>query len=66
MAQRTIFDGRSQKELVVNKKLDVLRQKYGFNVLKKAVELDDTFICDSKEVDEDFLPFNKTKPKVEE
>lgn len=66
VAQRTIFDGRSQKELVVNKKLDVLRQKYGFNVLKKAVELDDTFICDSKEVDEDFLPFNKTKPKVEE
>ena len=59
--QNTIFDSKEYKNLITNKKLDKIRQKYGFGVLKKAIELDDVFICDAKEIDDDFLPFDKSK-----
>lgn len=60
-SQISVFNQEAQKYLEINKKLDQIRKKYGYSSLKKAIELDDTFVCDSKEIDDDFLPFDKHK-----
>lgn len=64
-SQISVFNQDAQKYLEINKKLDAIRKKYGYSSLKKAIELDDTFVCDSKEIDDGFLPFDKHKDNNE-
>jgi hypothetical protein len=56
--QQSFFNKEIQENLEMNKKLDGIRKKYGFGVLKKAIELDETFTCDAK-IDDGFVPFDK-------
>ena len=60
LSQYSIFNSDTIRYLEINKKLDNIRKKYGYSVLKKAIEIDDCFVCDAKEIEEGFIPFNKT------
>ncbi len=48
-----------KKEFNVEKKVDVLRQKYGYSVLTRGINVDTPFSSDSKNIDDDFIPFDK-------
>ncbi|MFA6866104.1 MAG: DNA polymerase IV [Clostridia bacterium] len=43
----------------IDKNIDNLRKKYGFNVLKLGVELDPEFGCEARAIEDGFLPFDK-------
>ena len=49
--QDSIFLTDEEKHSVINKKLDGIRDKYGYSILKKAIELDDTFVCEYDKID---------------
>ncbi len=57
--QASLFeDEKSQKLKRLDKSLDLIRQKYGYNALKSAALLEHPFVTDGLE-DSDFLPFKK-------
>ncbi len=47
------------KEKNIEDKVDGLRKKYGYGVLTRGINLDSVFTCDAKEVEEDYIPFDK-------
>lgn len=47
------------KESKVEKSVDVLRNKYGYGILKRGINMGTVFNCDAREVDDDFIPFEK-------
>lgn len=57
--QSSMFEVDTQKEEAFGKTLDKLRSKYGYNVLKRAVNVGSLFNCDTREADDEFLPFDK-------
>lgn len=60
-AQSSIFDDDNQKESLIDKKIDKLRSRYGYGILKRGIEMNETFSCDAREIEEGFLPFDKSK-----
>ncbi len=60
VAEDEIFDDNmSNKEDDVEKKVDVLRDKYGYGVLKRGVNIGTIFTCDNKEAEDDYIPFDR-------
>lgn len=57
--QISMFDCERAKEKTLGSAIDRLREKYGYNILKRAVNMDTVFTCDSQEADDGFTPFNK-------
>lgn len=51
------------KEAKVEKSVDVLRNKYGYGILKRGINMGTVFNCDAREVDDDFIPFEKFSGK---
>lgn len=49
----------SKKLESLDKAIDKLREKFGYNVLQRALNVGTIFVCDSKEADDDFVPFDK-------
>lgn len=47
------------KESKVEKSVDVLRNKYGYGILKRGINIGTVFNCDAREVEDDFIPFEK-------
>lgn len=47
------------KESKVEKSVDVLRNKYGYGILKRGINMGTVFNCDAREVEDDFIPFEK-------
>jgi DNA polymerase-4 len=60
-AQSSIFDDENEKESIIDEKIDKLRNRYGYGILKRGIEMNETFSCDAREIDDGFLPFDKTK-----
>ncbi len=65
-AQLTIFDDNTHRDNKLDKTIDKLRSKYGYNVLKRGITIDTIFTCDSKEADDEFLPFDKNMNNLQE
>jgi DNA polymerase-4 len=57
--QTTLFDEDPGKNTRLEERVDVLRKKYGFGVLRRGVNLDTIFTCDDREAEDEFLPFDK-------
>ena len=49
--QNSLFNSDTKKSAEVNRKLDTIRNKYGYSILKKAIELEETFKCDHTRLD---------------
>lgn len=58
-AQSGFFDRENIAKTEINRRLDNLRKKYGFGILKRAIELDPEFSCDAREIDSGFVPFDR-------
>lgn len=60
VVQESLFSFETpNKNEEIDKKIDVLRSKYGFNILKRGITINSDFVADAKEVEEDFIPFDK-------
>lgn len=57
--QTTFFEEYDEKSDTLNTKLDNLRNKYGYEVLKRAIEINPDFTCDSREIEEGYVPFDR-------
>ena len=57
--QFSFLNDDTQKSDKLNKSIDKLREKFGYGVLQRALNVHSVFVCDSKEIDEDFVPFDK-------
>lgn len=57
MVQSFIWEEVSQKNEQLDKSIDKLREKYGYNVLQRAINIGTIFTCDSREADDDFVSF---------
>ena len=60
--QQNIFEdiGKNSR---MEKSIDDIRKKYGFGALRRGITMGTVFTCDAKEVEEDFIPFDKS-PKT--
>lgn len=66
LCQTSIFDNNLNKNIMIDERIDRLRIRYGFNVLKRGIEMNDAFTCDVREIEDDFLPFDKAKNTPDE
>ncbi len=57
--QYDLLHDDSKKLESLDKTIDKLREKFGYNVLQRALNVGTIFVCDSKEADDDFVPFDK-------
>ncbi len=57
--QGSFLDPVSNKNSNLDKTIDKLREKFGYNVVQRAINIGTIFTCDSKEADDDFISFNK-------
>ena len=57
--QLNLFESDEEKTFCLNTKLDGLRNKYGYGVLKRAIEINPDFTCDTREIEEGYVPFDK-------
>ena len=57
--QYDLLHDDSKKLESLDKAIDKLREKFGYNVLQRALNVGTIFVCDSKEADDDFVPFDK-------
>ena len=57
--QTTLFDEYNEKNDSLNDKLDGLRVKYGYGVLKRAIEINPDFTCDTHEIEDGYVPFDR-------
>lgn len=57
--QFSFLNDDTQKSEKLNKSIDKLREKFGYGVLQRALNVDSVYVCDSKEMDDDFVPFDK-------
>lgn len=64
--QLSIYDQEMQKNKNIDKKVDKLRDKYGYSIVKRAIEMNGTFNCDAREIEDGFLPFDKSRNTVDE
>ncbi len=64
--QMTLFDDDIAKKRLIDRQIDKLRSKYGYSVLKRAIEINEHFSCDAREIEDGFLPFDKSKNQVDE
>lgn len=64
--QMTMFDDEIVKNKLIDKQVDKLRSKYGYSILKRAIEISEHFSCDAREIEDGFLPFDKSKNEVDE
>jgi DNA polymerase-4 len=58
---QTLFDDEIQKNSKLESSIDTLRQKYGFDVLKRGITINPVFSCDAREIEDDFIAFGKTR-----
>jgi len=56
--QMSLFEDNA-KDSVLESNIDKLRDKYGASIVQRALNLDTPYSCDTKEIDEDFIPFDK-------
>lgn len=64
--QLSIYDQELQKNKNIDKKLDKLRGKYGYSILKRAIEMNGAYNCDAREIEDGFLPFDKSRNIIDE
>ncbi len=64
--QLNFYDDTFQKNINIDEKLDKIRDKYGFGILKRAIEINPLFQCDTKEIEDGFLPFDKSKNNLDD
>lgn len=57
--QSNMFDEDPDKDKRLDERVDNLRKKYGYGVLRRGVTIGTIFTCDDREAEDDFLPFNK-------
>lgn len=57
--QLNLFESDEEKTCCLNSKLDGLRNKYGYGVLKRAIEINPDFTCDTREIEDGYVPFDK-------
>lgn len=58
-AQSSLFETDDSRNAALDRRIDKLRSKFGYNVVKRALNLNTVFSCDSREADDEFLPFDK-------
>ena len=63
--QMNLFENDINKNRKLEDSVDKLRLKYGFGILKRGITMGTIFTCDSKEIEDDFIPFDK-RSKSEE
>ncbi len=59
--QTDIFASEGEKKSKLDISVDRLRKKYGYGILRRGVTIETIFSCDSREAEDDFLPFDKTR-----
>ncbi len=57
--QNSFFEERNVTINPVSEKLDALRSKYGYNILKRAIEINPGFTCDASETEDGYVPFDR-------
>ena len=57
--QFSFLNDDTQKSEKLNRSIDKLREKFGYGVLQRALNVDSVYVCNSKEMDDDFVPFDK-------
>jgi len=60
-AQASLFDDENTKNTKIDERIDKLRTRYGYDIVKRGIVLNDSYACDAKEVTDGYLPFDKTK-----
>lgn len=58
--QESLFEEDISKNRKLETSIDYLRKKYGFGILQRGITMGTIFTCDSKEVEEGFIPFDKS------
>lgn len=64
--QNSFFEERTIKVNPVNEKLDALRSKYGYGILKRAIEINPGFACDAREAEDGYVPFDRRGDGLDE
>lgn len=59
IVQSSLWNEVSEKKENLDKTIDRLRGKFGYNIVQRAVNIGTIFTCDSREAEEDFIPFDK-------
>ena len=62
--QTNFFDTGNEKFSELERSIDKLREKYGYNVVRRGITIGTIFTCDSREADDDFLPFDKNNKNL--
>ena len=57
--QFNMLQNESEKVEKLDNTIDKLREKFGYNVLQRALNVGSIYTCDSRELDDDFIPFKK-------
>ncbi len=65
-AQSSLFESEDSRSAELDRRIDKLRSKFGYNVVKRALNLNTVFSCDSREADDEFLPFDKHMKNLDE
>lgn len=61
--QASFFEDESDKNDKINDRLDGLRNKYGYGILKRAIEINPGFSCNAKEAEDGYIPFDNNSIK---
>lgn len=61
--QSSFFDEPDNRGDQIHKKLDGLRKKYGYDILKRGVEINPAFQVDLKDVEDGYIPFDRNNAK---
>ncbi|MDR2266986.1 MAG: DNA polymerase IV [Christensenellaceae bacterium] len=59
--QTSFFQHKTDKNMRLDKTIDCLRNKYGYNILKRGITMDGIFTADSLEAVDEFIPFHGAK-----
>ncbi len=57
--QNTFWSEASARREKLDKTIDRLREKFGYNIVQRAVNIGTIFTCDSREADDDFVSFDR-------
>lgn len=58
--QESLFEEEISKNRKLESSIDHLRNKYGFSILQRGITMGTIFTCDAKEIDDGFIPFDKS------
>ena len=64
--QDSVFDEPVGKSAQINEKLDNLRKKYGYGILKRGVEINPSYVNQIKELEDGYIPFDRNNAKERE